>query len=49
MTNIHVIILLITGAGAGFGGSLLGLGGSFIMGPVQYTVYANMGIPTDMA
>ena len=49
MTTTHIIILLVTGAGAGFAGSLLGLGGAFIMGPVQYIVYTNMGIATDMA
>ena len=49
MTITHIIILLVTGIGTGFAGGLLGLGGGFIMGPVQYLVYANMGIPTDMA
>lgn len=49
MTSAHIIILLVTGIGVGFAGSLLGLGGAFIMGPVQYLVYTNMGIPTDMA
>ena len=49
MTTTHIIILLVTGIGVGFAGSLLGLGGAFIMGPVQYLVYTNMGMPTDMA
>jgi len=34
---------------AGFAGSLLGLGGGFLMGPVQYLIYTNMGVPTDIA
>jgi len=49
MTIAHIIILLVTGAFAGFTGSLLGLGGSFIMTPVQYMVYTEMGFPADMA
>ncbi len=49
MTTAHIIVLLVTGAAAGFAGGLLGLGGAFIMGPVQYMVFTNMGIPTDMA
>jgi len=49
MTITHIIILLVTGIGTGFAGGLLGLGGAFIMGPVQYAVFTNMGIPADMA
>lgn len=49
MTIIHIIILLATGMCAGFAGGLLGLGGAFLMGPVQYFVYINMGIPADIA
>jgi len=49
MTVTHIISLLATGAVTGFASSLLGLGGAFIMTPVQYAIYSNMGIPTDMA
>jgi len=49
MTIVHIIILLITGMVAGFAGGLLGLGGAFLIGPVQYFVYENMGIPIEMA
>ncbi|MFC2072285.1 sulfite exporter TauE/SafE family protein [Chloroflexota bacterium] len=49
MSITHIIILLVTGIGTGFAGGLLGLGGAFIIGPVQYMVYTNMGITTDMA
>ncbi|HEY31999.1 MAG TPA: sulfite exporter TauE/SafE family protein [Dehalococcoidia bacterium] len=49
MTIAHIVILLATGAVTGFAGSLLGLGGAFIMTPVQYAIYSDMGIPTDIA
>ena len=49
MTTAHVIILLATGIGVGFASGLLGVGGAFIMTPVQYMIFTNMGIPTDMA
>jgi uncharacterized membrane protein YfcA len=49
MSATHIVILLITGGAAGFAGGLLGLGGAFLMGPVQILVYENMGIATDMA
>ena len=43
------IILLVTGAGAGFAGGMLGLGGAFIMTPIQLIVYSAMGLPEDLA
>lgn len=49
MTIIHILILLVTGMGAGFAGGLLGVGGAFIMTPVQYMVFTNIGIPSDTA
>jgi len=49
MTIAHIITLLATGIGAGFASGLLGLGGSFIMTPVQYMIYTAMGFPTDIA
>jgi uncharacterized membrane protein YfcA len=49
LTVIHIIILLVTGLVVGFAGSLLGLGGAFIMTPVQYMVYTSVGMPTDLA
>jgi uncharacterized membrane protein YfcA len=49
MTVAHIALLLATGAFAGFASGLLGLGGSFIMTPVQYMVYTNMGLPADAA
>ena len=48
MTIAHILILLATGAGVGFAGGLLGVGGSFIMTPVQYLVFTDMGIPIDI-
>ena len=45
----HIIILLATGVGVGFFGGLLGLGGAFVMTPVQYFIFTDMGLPTDLA
>jgi uncharacterized membrane protein YfcA len=49
MTVVHVLILLATGIGVGFASSLLGIGGGFIMTPIQYMIYIDMGLPTDLA
>ncbi|MBO8182952.1 MAG: sulfite exporter TauE/SafE family protein [Archaeoglobus sp.] len=43
------IILLVTGLGVGFASGLLGVGGCFIMIPVQYFVYTSMGIDAATA
>jgi uncharacterized membrane protein YfcA len=49
VTTAHILILLATGVGVGFAGGLLGLGGAFIMTPVQYFMFTSMGLPTDLA
>ena len=49
MTIAHIIILLATGIGTGFASGLLGVGGGFIMTPVQYMIFTDMGLPTDIA
>ena len=49
MTTAHILTLLATGTGAGFAGGLLGVGGAFIMTPVQYRLFADMAIPVDFA
>jgi uncharacterized membrane protein YfcA len=49
VTLAHIIILLATGIGVGFASGLLGLGGAFIMTPVQYIVFTDMGLPADTA
>ncbi|MCX7912407.1 MAG: sulfite exporter TauE/SafE family protein [Dehalococcoidales bacterium] len=49
MTATHIAILVGTGVLAGFAGGLLGLGGAFIMTPVQYAVYLSMGLSPDVA
>ena len=49
MTITHIIVLLVSGIGVGFASGLLGVGGSFIMTPIQYMVYINMGISADIA
>ncbi len=49
MTITHIIILLATGTGVGFASGLLGVGGAFIMTPVQYMIFTSMGVPIDTA
>jgi uncharacterized membrane protein YfcA len=49
MTLAHIIILLSTGVVVGFAGGLLGVGGCFIMTPIQYMLFTTMGLPTDLA
>ena len=49
MTIAHIITLLATGIGVGFAGGLLGVGGGFIMTPVQYMIFIGMGIPAEIA
>ncbi|MDP2917693.1 MAG: sulfite exporter TauE/SafE family protein [Dehalococcoidia bacterium] len=45
----HILILLVTGIIVGFAAGMLGLGGGFLMAPVQYMVYSSMGLPSDIA
>jgi len=49
MQTIHIIILLITGLGVGFAGGLLGVGGCFIMVPIQFWVLTSLGIDLTLA
>ena len=49
MPLAHIFILLGTGVGVGFASGLLGVGGGFIMTPVQYMLFTNMGMSTDVA
>ncbi|OGO18401.1 MAG: hypothetical protein A2Z15_02155 [Chloroflexi bacterium RBG_16_50_11] len=49
MSVADIFILLAAGAVAGFAGGMLGLGGAFIMTPLQYLVYTNMGLSADVA
>jgi uncharacterized protein len=44
-----ILILIATGAFAGLAGGMLGLGGAFVMTPLQYIVYTNMGLDPDIA
>jgi hypothetical protein len=44
-----IIALVITGIGVGFASGLLGIGGCFIMVPVQYWIYTSMGLSPDIA
>lgn len=41
---IYIIALVLTGIVVGFAGGLLGVGGCFIMIPVQYWVLTSMGV-----
>jgi len=49
VATAHIIILLVTGAGAGFASGLLGVSGAFIMTPVQFMIFTNMGVSPDIA
>lgn len=49
MEFTHIIILLATGVVVGFASGLLGLGGAFIMTPIQYIVFTDMGLSPDLA
>jgi uncharacterized membrane protein YfcA len=49
MTITNIVTLLGAGLGVGFASGLLGVGGSFIMTPVQYMVFTSMGLPLDIA
>jgi len=40
---IYIVILLLTGIVVGFAGGMLGVGGCFIMVPVQYWILTSMG------
>jgi len=49
LTTAHILILLATGVGVGFGSGLLGVGGAFITVPVTYWVIVDMGVSPNMA
>ncbi|OAA24452.1 MULTISPECIES: sulfite exporter TauE/SafE family protein [unclassified Kosmotoga] len=49
MQMIHIVILLITGAGVGFASGLLGVGGCFLMVPVQFWVLTSIGVDPTIA
>lgn len=49
MLSNYIIALLATGAGVGFASGLLGVGGCFVMIPVQYWIYTAIGVPADVA
>jgi uncharacterized membrane protein YfcA len=46
---VYALALMIAGAGAGFASGMLGVGGCFIMVPVQFWVLASMGVEPTLA
>ena len=46
---IQIIALLITGVGVGFASGLLGVGGCFIMVPVQFWALISIGVDPTIA
>ncbi|MBW2673958.1 MAG: sulfite exporter TauE/SafE family protein, partial [Deltaproteobacteria bacterium] len=49
MQAVQIIALLITGIVVGFASGLLGVGGCFIMVPVQYWVLTSIGVDPTIA
>lgn len=49
MASVHIVVLLITGLGVGFAAGLLGVGGCFIMVPVQFWVLKAIGVDPTIA
>lgn len=49
MQTVHIIALLITGLGVGFASGLLGVGGCFIMVPVQFWALKSIGVDPTIA
>lgn len=49
MSIISIICLLVTGVVVGLASGMLGVGGCFIMIPVQFWVLTSMGVPVDIA
>ena len=49
MNSIYIIALLMTGIGVGFASGLLGVGGCFIMIPVQYWILTASGVDATVA
>lgn len=49
MEPLFIMVLLLTGAAVGFASGLLGVGGCFIMIPVQYWVLTSIGVEPKIA
>jgi uncharacterized protein len=49
MTELHIVVLVLTGAVQGLVGGAIGAGGGWLMTPVQYWAYGDMGISADIA
>jgi hypothetical protein len=46
---IHILALLVTGVGVGLASGLLGVGGCFIMVPVQFWALKSIGVDPTIA
>ncbi|MCD6300397.1 MAG: sulfite exporter TauE/SafE family protein [Dehalococcoidales bacterium] len=49
MTILHMIMLLAISTVAGFANGFPGVGGAGFITPVQYMVFTDMGLPSDIA
>ncbi|MCP1391152.1 MAG: sulfite exporter TauE/SafE family protein [Methanothrix sp.] len=49
MELVYALVLMITGVGAGFASGMLGVGGCFIMVPVQFWALTSMGVEPTLA
>ncbi|MBW1712468.1 MAG: sulfite exporter TauE/SafE family protein, partial [Deltaproteobacteria bacterium] len=49
MNALQIVALIITGIGVGFASGLLGVGGCFIMVPVQYWILTSIGVEPTIA
>lgn len=47
INSAYILILIITGVGVGFATGLLGVGGGFILAPVQFLLLLSLGIDPD--
>jgi len=46
---IAVVLLAIAGLAVGFANGFFGVGGCFLMIPVMYYIFVNLGVPSDLA
>jgi uncharacterized membrane protein YfcA len=49
MMTLFIVSLLLTGVGVGFTNGFFGVGGCFLMVPVMFFLFRQLGVPTDTA